>query len=111
MVGLAQDMSRITTGLWHEDFDLMRQGGAAIANHPKISPAQIAEIKEALGNEFKTFVQYDQTVHKTAAELAEAAAAHDLSGVLDAYRRVQNGCIGCHTAYRDLLRPAFSPQK
>jgi len=111
MVGLAQDMSRIDTGLWHEDYDLMEQGGTAIANHPKIPPGQMAQIKKALRSEFKTFVQYDQTVHKTAAELAEAAAAHDLSGVLNAYRRVQNGCIGCHTAYRDRLRPVLSSQK
>lgn len=110
MVGLSQDMSRIATGLWHEDYDLMEQGGTAIANHPKIPPAQIADIKEALGNEFETFVQYDQTVHTSAVELAEAAAANDLSGVLDAYRRVQNGCIGCHTAYRDRLRPVLHPQ-
>lgn len=109
MVGLAQDMARINTGLWHEDYDLMRQGGAAIANHPKIPPEQMAQIKKALGNEFNAFVQFDQTVHKTAAELAEAAADHDLSRVLDAYTRIRNGCMGCHTTYRDRLRPVLTP--
>ena len=109
MVGLAQDMARINTGLWHEDYDLMEQGGAAIANHPKIPPEQIARIKKALGNEFKAFVQFDQTVHKTAAELAEAAADHDLPSVLDAYTRIRNGCVGCHPAYRDRLRSVLAP--
>ena len=109
MVGLAQDMARINTGLWHEDYDLMQQGGASIANHPKIPPEQMAKIKKALGNQFETFVQFDQTVHKTAAELAEAAANRNLSKVLDTYTRIRNGCVGCHTAYRERLRPVLAP--
>ena len=109
MVGLAQDMARINTGIWHEDYDLMAQGGEAIANHPKIPKAQIAKIKKALGTEFTTFVQYDQTVHKTAVALAEAAVEQDLSGVLGAYTRMRNSCVGCHTAFRDRLRPVLAP--
>lgn len=109
MAGLAQDMERINTGIWYEDYDLMEQGGTAIANHPKIPPEQIGKIKSALGEEFTTFVQYDQTVHKTASELAEAAADEDLAAVLDAYTRIRNGCVGCHTAYRDRLRPVLTP--
>lgn len=109
MAGLAQDMARINTGIWYEDYDLMEQGGTAIANHPKIPPAQIAKIKKALGTEFKAFVQYDQTVHNTAVELAEAASDRNLTAVLDAYTRIRNGCTGCHTAYRDRLRPVLAP--
>jgi len=41
MVGLAQDMDRINTGLWHEDYDLIYQGASAIAAHPKIPPEQV----------------------------------------------------------------------
>lgn len=108
MAGLAQDMDRINTGIWYEDYDLMQQGGEAIANHPRIPPEQIAKIKQALENEFEAFVQYDQTVHRTAVELAEAAADSNLSGVLDRYTRIRNGCVGCHTAYRDRLRPVLS---
>ena len=109
MVGLAQDMARINTGLWHEDYDLMQQGGEAIANHPKIPPEQIAQIKKALGNEFKAFVQFDKDVHQTADELATAAAERNLSAVLEKYTRIRNGCVGCHTAYRDRLRPVLAP--
>lgn len=108
MAGLAQDMARINTGIWYEDYDLMEQGGRAIADHPKIPSEQVAKIKRALDGEFPTFVQYDQTVHKTAVELTEAAADHDLADVLDAYTRIRNGCIGCHTAYRDRLRPVLN---
>jgi cytochrome c556 len=109
MVGLAQDMDRINTGLWHEDYDLIYQGASAIAAHPKIPPEQLTKIKNALESEFQTFVRYDKTVHKTAAELADAASNGNLSRVLDAHTRLRDGCMGCHTAYRDRLRPVMSP--
>jgi len=109
MVGLAQDMDRINTGLWHEDYDMIYQGASAIAAHPKIPPEQVQKIKTALENEFQAFVRYDKTVHRTAVELAEAAKNSNLSRALDAHTRLRNGCIGCHTAYRDRLRPVLAP--
>ena len=108
MVGLAQDMARIQTGLWHEEYDLIREGASSIANHPKIPPDQIAKIKNALGADFQNFVRYDKTVHKTATELVRAAEARDWSGVLSAHTQIRDGCVGCHTAYRDRLRPVLS---
>lgn len=111
MVGLAQDMARINTGLWHEDYDLIRQGAASIANHPKIPPAQITKIKGALGNEFQNFVRFDKIVHGKAKELVSAAEARDWSGVLTTYTQIRDGCLGCHTAYRERLRPVLAPRK
>ena len=109
MAGLAQDMSRINTGIWHEDVDLVRQGASSIANHPRIAPGQIAKIKEALGQEFPNFVGYDKDVHETATELVSAAEARDWSGVLTKYTELRDGCFGCHTAYRERLRPVLAP--
>jgi len=111
MVGLAQDMARINTGLWHEDYDLIRQGAASIARHPKIPPAQIAKIKEALGDNFQNFVQFDKVVHGRAKRLVRAAEARDWSGVLTTYTQIRDGCLGCHTAYRERLRPVLAPRK
>ena len=108
MVGLAQDMDRIATGLWYEDYDLIRQGAQGIAQHPKIPSDQIAIIKKTLGDEFSSFVRYDKTVHQTATELVRAAEARKWSDVLRIHDRLQNGCMGCHTAYRDQLRPVLS---
>ncbi len=48
-------------------------------------------------------------MHRTAVELAEAAADSNLSGVLDRYTRIRNGCVGCHATYRDRLRPVLAP--
>lgn len=108
MVEIAQDMARINTGIWHEDYELIEEGGSSIANHPKIPRAQMARIKKALGTEFSAFVQFDKTVHQGAAELAEAASNENMSAVLDTYTEVRNGCIGCHTAYRDRVRQVLS---
>jgi cytochrome c556 len=111
MVGLAQDMARINTGLWHEDYGLIREGASAIANHPKIPPEQIAKIKRALGDQFQAFVKYDKGVHRTASKMVSAAEARNWSAVLDHYTRIRDGCLGCHTAYRERLRPALAPKK
>lgn len=104
MVEIAQDMSRINTGIWHEDYELIVEGGRSIAEHPKIPQEQMARIKEALGPEFNAFVKFDKTVHGGAAALAEAAARENMSAVLEEYTTVRNGCVGCHTAFRDRVR-------
>lgn len=111
MAGLAQDMSRINTGIWHEDFDLVRQGALSIANHPRIPPDQIAKIKESLGQEFQNFVRFDKAVHGTATELVSAAEARDWSDVLTKYTELRDGCFGCHAAYRERLRPVLAPME
>lgn len=108
MAGLAQDMSRINTGLWHEDYGLVREGASSIANHPKIPPDQIAKIKKELGEDFQNFVRFDKNVHGTATELVSAAEARDWSGVLTKYTELRDGCFGCHAAYRERLRPVLT---
>jgi len=108
MVGLAQDMARINTGIWHEDFDLVQQGATSIANHPRIPPDQIKKIKKALGQEFQNFVRFDKSVHSTATELVSAAEARDWSGVLTKYTELRDGCFGCHSAYRERLQPVLA---
>jgi len=108
MVRLAQDMARINAGIWHEDYDLIREGASSIANHPKIPPDQIAKIKKTLGTDVQNFVRYDKAVHSTATELVSAAEARDWSGVLSKYTEIGDGCVGCHTAYRARLRSVFT---
>lgn len=109
MVGLGQDMSRINTGIWHEDYDLTREGATSIANHPRIPPDQIAKIKKALRKDFQNFVRFDKSVHGTATELVSAAEARNGSSVLTRQTELRDGCVGCHTAYRERLRPVLTP--
>lgn len=111
MVGLGQDTDRIATGIWYEEYDWIEEGARSIAQHPKISPVQIKKIKSVLGAEFEGFVACDKSVHNTARTLVKAARARDWSAVLDARRELQQGCMGCHTAYRDRLRPVLTRQR
>lgn len=109
MVGLAQDMDRIATGLWHEEYDLIEEGARSIATHPRIPPRQIKKIKKALGPQFQAFVQYDKSVHGSAKNLVKAAQARDWDEVLEVHEQLQRGCVGCHRAFRERLRPVLSP--
>lgn len=111
MVALGQDMDRISTGLWYENYRLIEEGARSIANHPRISPEDLATIKETLGQEFQGFVSMDKAVHGSATELVSAAEARDWSGVLTKYTELRDGCLGCHTAYRERLQPVLAPTK
>lgn len=104
MVALGQDMNRINDGLWHEDYEMIRNGAQAIAGHPRVPPEQMAAIREALDERFQQFVGFDQHVHGVAVELVDAAERRDLVDILNAYTRIQNGCTSCHTAFRDEVR-------
>ena len=113
MVGLGQDMSRISDGLWHEDYEMIRQGARGVADHPRVMPKEMAAIKAALEGRFESFVGFDQLVHHTADELAEAAEMRDMQRVLDLQSRLQQGCISCHAAFRSEVRQALygSPEQ
>lgn len=104
MVALGQDMNRVNDGLWHGDFEMVWLGAHAIADHPKVPPEQVAAIREALGDGFQEFVRWDQAVHNSALEMAQAAGREDVGATLDAYRALQMGCISCHSAFRDQVR-------
>lgn len=107
MVGLGQDMSRISDGLWHDDYEMIRQGARGVADHPRVPPEEMAAIKAALQERFEQFVGFDRQVHHTADELADAAAQHDMRRVLALQNRLQQGCISCHSAFRDEVRKAL----
>lgn len=104
MVSLGQDMNRINDGLWHGDFEMVRVGARAIADHARVPPEQMAAIKDALGARFQQFVGFDQQVHRTAVEMTHAARREDVGSILDAYRDLQIGCTSCHAAFRDEVR-------
>lgn len=99
LAGLDQGMARISTGVWHEDFGLVEQGAASIANHPQISPDQIAKIKQVLSEEFQNFVRFGKTVHGTAPELVIAAEAREWFAMLNTYTGLPDGYFGCRRVY------------
>lgn len=109
MQGLEIDMDRVAHGVWVADFDSIAAGARAVADHPKVGPAERAEIFEVLGERAAGFRQADMLVHNTAVELAEKARAGDMGGVLDAMTRLQAGCVACHAGYRAPIQERSNP--
>lgn len=104
MVGLGADMNEISRGLWLEDLAIVAAGARAIAEHPHVGDAERTRIQRVLEASFSEFVQGDHRVHDTAVGLAAAAAADDMSTVLDELAELQAGCVDCHQDFRARLR-------
>ncbi|MFT5145209.1 MAG: hypothetical protein ACI80V_002907 [Rhodothermales bacterium] len=107
MVGLGQDMSRLSDGLWHEDFQMIEAAARGIAEHPRITPPEVAAIKAALGGGFEQFVAIDGMVHDTATELAEAAVERNQGRVMELQGKLMQACVACHSGYREDVRQAL----
>lgn len=107
MVGLQGDMERISRGIWTESYDSIAAAARAVADHPTIGSEGIAKVQGVLGEDMAAFKGMDMTVHDLAVEVEEHAVAGDLEAVLDAEGRLRQGCVECHTAFRQRLRDAF----
>lgn len=107
MVGLAQDMSRISDGIWHEDYEMIQNGARGVADHPRVTPEEMAAIKAALGERFEAFVAFDRQVHGSAVEIADAAGQLNLGRILESHGKLQQGCVSCHATFRDEVREAL----
>ena len=107
MVGLGQDMSRLSDGIWHDDYQMMEAAARGVADHPRITPEEVQAIKTALGQGFPQFVAIDGVVHNTATELAEAAAERNLGRVLELQSALVQACVACHAGYREDVRQAL----
>ncbi len=101
MQGLRNDLVAITDGLLVDDFEKIAQGADAIAGHPQIPPGQVKLVAAELGSEMATFKQLDTLVHDLSLEISAAAGAHDRDGVVSAYQRMLEGCLACHSTYKD----------
>ena len=101
MQGLRNDLVAITDGLLVDDFEKIAQGADAIAGHPQIPPGQVKLVAAELGSEMATFKQLDTLVHDLSLEISAAAGTHDRDGVVSAYQRMLEGCLACHSTYKD----------
>lgn len=110
MQDLATDMAAAAGGIWIADAEQVAVAAQRIADHPKVSPEDRAMIQAALGEGFGAFVTFDQEVHGAAIELADAAAGGSgAPDLLASYSRIQEGCVGCHDAFRADVASALGP--
>jgi hypothetical protein len=79
------DINMINEGIYTQNFQLIEQGAAAINQHPPLS------------DETRKFIQ------KTLDDQMPASSQHDMNKVLQQYRIVQQGCVSCHTSFRETI--------
>jgi len=100
------DIQIINEGIYTENFQLIEQGAAAINEHPPLSDETRSLVKKTLGERMQAFGQYDKLVHDTADSLKEAATEHNMERVLEKYQIIQQGCVSCHTSFRNEITRA-----
>lgn len=109
MAALATDMEDTAMGLWTEDVQAVAEGAGRIADHPRVPPAQMAAVQAVLGQEFGDFVVLDRRVHDRAVELRDQASAGQAPvALVSIFVQVAEGCVGCHTTFRERVSSALA---
>ena len=101
MQGLRDNLVEIADGLLTDDLELVERGATGIAAHPSIPPEQVQLVARELGEEMPAFKQFDMLVHDLAVEIGAAAKAGDKTAAIDKFQGMIDGCLGCHSAYKD----------
>lgn len=107
---LLSDIQQVDQGIYIVDYKLIEERAAAIADHPKMTEEDKQLLKKTLGKELKQFVNFDMTVHHQADSMRAAAMEEDMKNILHHYRIVQQGCVDCHSNYRDKISIARKQQ-
>jgi cytochrome c556 len=108
MEKLGQDMQKVTLAIAKEDWPTITQLAAQIANHAEPPPTEKVQIIQWLGTEAPRFRGFDGQSHQAATDMAKAASQGDGQGVIAAFAKVQQSCLGCHQAFRrDYLRQFY----
>jgi hypothetical protein len=104
------DIQIINEGIYTENYRLIKQGAAAINEHPPLSDETRAFVKRTLGDRMPAFGHYDKLVHDTADSLKNAAINHNMESVLEKYQIIQQGCVSCHASFRnEITRARITP--
>lgn len=108
MQSLNQSMLQVSDAVMREDYGAMAEAARFIAEHPR-PPLQFRKrVMGILGPDAAGFKAVDHDVHQRASDLAAAAEREDLAGVMRHYLHLNQGCVDCHTAYRDRVRKGLA---
>lgn len=100
MQDLGEDMQSVTDGISREDWRLVAEAAARIAEHPQPPVTEKVRILTFLGSEAARFRGFDEQTHRAGKALKEAAEGEDARAVIDAFATLQTACLGCHQAFR-----------
>lgn len=104
---LAANTEAITRAIGNGDLEEIERNARMIAEHDKPPIEERKRILGFLKEEAAGFKGADEFVHDSAQELAESASAGDFDGVLENFRNVLEGCVRCHTGYRERIIERF----
>ncbi|MBT8094066.1 MAG: hypothetical protein KJP08_04590 [Gammaproteobacteria bacterium] len=108
MQELRNNLVDISDGLLMDDFEQIARGATAIARHPKIPSAQVQLVAAELGPEMAAFKQLDNLVHDLSIEISAAASLRDRDAVISGYQSLIEGCLACHSTYKERVAAALS---
>jgi cytochrome c556 len=106
MQQLLTDIQQVDRGIYTEDFSMIKDGAGNISDHPTMTPEDKKLVKTTLGEEMQQFVKFDMVVHHHADSMRMAAVEENMQKVLEHYRITQQGCVACHSNYRDKISTA-----
>ena len=101
---LDADTITLTSSLMTENWSAVRTSAEAIADHPKVPMGERVRILSELGSEAPAFRGFDEQVHDAAVGIADAADRRDLTDAGERYGEMIDGCIACHSQFRDRVR-------
>ncbi len=108
MQALRNNLIEISDGSLTDDFEKIAHGADAIAGHPRIPPWQVKLVAAELGSEMAVFKQLDTLVHDLSLEIRTAASTHDRDDAISAYQRLLEGCLACHSSYKERVAAVLS---
>lgn len=100
MQELGRNMQRITDAISREDWAQVAQLAPKVATHPEPPLDEKMRILTYLGDNAIAFRSFDEQVHEAALIMGEEAQRGDGAKVIQAFARVQEGCLGCHQSFR-----------
>jgi len=100
MKDLGKHMQTITAAIANEDWVLVAQTAPLIAAHPQPSVTEKARIFAYIGSNMGKFKNFDMQTHEAAHELEHAAEEKNGLQVINAFQKLQTGCLGCHQNFR-----------
>jgi len=111
MQGLRDDVFTIADGMFTDDMERIAQGAAGIAHHPSIPGEQIQRVAAELGPEMPAFKQMDIRVHDLSLSIVSAAEAQDRGRISADFGQLINGCLACHSSYKDRVANILKESK
>lgn len=100
MQRMAEEMTRISHGLWREDYSTVAEAAGNLVKHPMPPLLERLALLAQLGSDATQFMKADQALQSAAMELKAAAKQRRLDEVTVRYQTVQQRCVDCHSWYR-----------